>query len=168
MEDEHALTVTPDHMRHVFGMLTGYVLLPDSTQGFSEEFVELDLAGRVSTIVAGRRLWHVIATDAARSGAYDGSVDGAVRASRHMADVEFQLLPGALALAHELDALLAGTVATIPEAVVLQIAREPRRALDALAYFLRAASIVLHADAIDRGVSVDALLAGIGRALAEA
>ena len=167
--DELDLNVNADHMRRVFGMLTGYVLLPDSNHGYTEEFMELDLAERVCTLAAGRILWHLLAADAARHGAYDGTLDGALSESRQSADADFAILPGALHLAQSLDeALTLTSTSVIDASLVVEVASDPTRALGALAYFLRGASTVLHATATERNTSVEELLAAIGHGLAEA
>ena len=167
--DELDLNVNADHMRRVFGMLTGYVLLPDSNHGYTAEFMDLDLAERVCTLAAGRILWHLLAADAARHGAYDGTLEGALTESRRSADADFAILPGALHLAHSLDEALTLTSTSVIDAgLVVEVASDPTRALGALAYFLRGASTVLHATATERNTSVDELLAAIGQGLAEA
>lgn len=60
------LDVDTSYLRRVFGMLTAYVLLPDSNHASEREIDELDLAGRVHTLAAGRALWHLMGTSSER------------------------------------------------------------------------------------------------------
>src|SRR5699024_8611495 len=106
MDEPLNLDVDATHMRRVFGMLTGYTLLPEGTHGYTDEFAELDLSERLCTLAAGRILWHLLAADAARHGAYDGVLEQALTESRTRADADFAILPGALHLAQDLDGAL--------------------------------------------------------------
>lgn len=163
MDNSLNLDVNADDLRRVFGMLTGYVLLPESNHGYVEEFETLELGGRVRALAAGRELWHLLTASAARSGALDVEAE-----SRRIAHDDFAMLPAALDLAHALEEEMTVTGGTtIGMGLVVQIA-DSTRALGALAYFLRAGRIAVHADAEQRGVGVDELLASLGQRLATA
>ena len=163
-DDVLNLDVDTGDLRRVFGMLTGYVLLPDSNHGYVEEFDELDLGGRVRTLAAGRALWHLMGAAIAR----DDDLEDVVAESRRVADEDFVILPGALRLARELDDELEATGGeAISAGLVGEIAADGTRALGALAYFLRATRVVLHATASARGVGVEELLAATGQHLAQ-
>ena len=161
-DDVLNLDVDTGDLRRVFGMLTGYVLLPDSAHGYVEEFAELDLGGRVRTLTAGRALWHLMGAAGARDD------EDVVAESRRVADEDFAMLPGALRLAREPDDELATTGGeSISAGLVGEIAADGTRALGALAYFLRATRVVLHATASARGIGVEELLAATGQHLAQ-
>ncbi|PFG33784.1 hypothetical protein [Sanguibacter antarcticus] len=163
-DDVLNLDVDTGDLRRVFGMLTGYVLLPDSNHGYVEEFTELDLAGRVRTLAAGRALWHLMGV----AGARDDDLEGIISESRQVAGEDFAMLPGALRLARELDEELEATGGeAISTRLVGEVAADGTRALGALAYFLRATRVVLHATASARGAGVEELLAATGQHLAE-
>lgn len=164
-DDVLNLDVDTGDLRRVFGMLTGYVLLPDSSHGYVEEFDELDLSGRVRTLAAGRALWHLMGAAVARRA---DDLEDVGAESRRVADEDFAMLPGALRLARELDDELATTGGeAISAGLVGEIAADGTRALGALAYFLRATRVVLHATASARGVGVEELLATTGQHLAQ-
>jgi len=157
------LDLDTSDLQRVFGMLTAYVLLPDSNHAFAREFDELDLAGRVGTLAAARALWHLMGAASER----DHRLENVVTESRHVADEDFAMLPDALRLARALDDELEGTGGkAISAHLVAAIAADGTRDLGALAYFLRATRVVLHTTAAARGTSVQELLAATGQHLA--
>ena len=158
------LDLDTSDLQRVFGMLTAYVLLPDSNHAFAREFDELDLAGRVRTLAAGRALWHLIGVASQR----DHGLENVDTESRQVADEDFAMLPDALRLARVLDDELEATGGkAISAHLVGEIAADGTRDLGALAYFLRATRVVLHATAAARGISIEDVLAATGQHLAE-
>ncbi len=164
--DDNLLNLDLDtsDLRPVFGMLTAYVLLPDSNHTFAREFDELDLTGRVRTLAAARALWHLMGAASERA----HGLENVGAESRQVADEDFAMLPDALHLARALDDELEATGGkAISAHLVAEIATDGTRDLGALAYFLRATRVVLHTTAAARGTSVQELLAATGQHLAE-
>lgn len=167
MDDAHLnLNADIEDLRRVFGMLTGYVLIPESNLGYTEEFAELDLADRVRTLAAARALWYLLADGVVSGNVAAGETTTTLEDSRVIADEDFALLPAALDLAHRLDEEWTATSETvISTRLVADVAADSTRALGALAYYLRAARIVIHAIADESGRGVDEVLPVVGQRL---
>lgn len=164
--DDNLLNLDLDtsDLRQVFGMLTAYVMLPDSNHAFAREFDELDLTGRVRTLAAVRALWHLMGASSER----DDRLENVVTESQHVADEDFAMLPDALRLARALDDELDATDGkAISAHLIAEIAADSTRDLGALAYFLRATRVVLHTTAAARGTNIEDVLAATGQHLAE-
>lgn len=168
MDEALHVTVDGEHARRAFGMLAGFILMPESTEPLFLEFAELPIDERISLLAATRTLWHSFTKDAAVLGAYDGSTEVALRVTREQTDRDYGTsLPSAVRMAHLLDdALSLRGLAFISAPLVQEIEKEPARALGALGYFLRAAGIAVCACAAQRSVTVEDLMAAIGQQLA--
>lgn len=168
MTDALHVVVDGEHVRRSFGMLTAHLLAPEANESLLAEFATLPVEERVCILAATRTMWHIFANDAAVLGAYGGSLETALRETRTQTDGDYlPALPSSVALAHRFDDALSlrGLTLIDPE-LVDEIGDEPAHALGALGYFLRAASIVLCACAVQRRCSVSDLLVAVGRRLA--
>ncbi|MBI9113720.1 hypothetical protein [Sanguibacter suaedae] len=162
------VVVDGEHVRRSFGMLTGFILAPETTDGLLAEFAELPVEERVCLLASTRTMWHIFAKDAATLGAYGGSTETAVQVIRTETDTLYaKTLPSAVTMANRLDDALALRGLThIDAALVDDIGDQPAHALGALGYFLRATSIAIFACAVQRGCPVPELLAAVGHKLA--
>lgn len=168
MTDELHVVVDGEHVRKSFGMLTAHLIAPEANEDLLTEFSALPVEERVCILAATRTMWHIFANDAAVLGAYGGSAATALRDTRAQTDGDYlPALPSAVAMANRFDDALSlrGLILIDPE-LVDEIGAQPANALGALGYFLRAASIVLCACAVQRRCSVSDLLAAVGQRLA--